>query len=270
MSKIDVKPLRIDSQKRVKLKDYDTAANGGFTKEEGEALLAKNLATFEDLQERLWANRTSAVLVVLQGIDTAGKDGTIRKVFTAFNPQGITVYPFKKPSPYEASHDYLWRIHLRCPVRGDMAVFNRSHYEDVLVTRVHNLVSPEECQKRYRQIRNFERLLSEEGTIVLKFFLLISKDEQLQRMRARLDDPAKQWKFSEADVRERGYWDMYMDAFEDMLSETGTEHAPWFVVPSDRKWFRNLVVSQVVRHALEGLKLEWPKPSVDLTRVMLE
>lgn len=270
MAKIDVKPYLIDSQKRVKLKDFDTAASGGFTKDEGEAMLAKNLETFEDLQERLWANRSTAVLVVLQGIDTAGKDGTVRKVFTAFNPQGITVYPFKKPSTDEASHDYLWRIHMRCPSRGDMAVFNRSHYEDVLVTRVHKLVSTEECEQRYRQIRDFERMLTEEGTIILKFFLLISKDEQLKRMHARLDDPAKQWKFSEADVKERGYWNMYMEAFEDMLSQTGTECAPWFVVPSDRKWFRNLLVSQVVRHTLEGLKMEWPKPSVDLTRVMLE
>ncbi len=270
MPKLDTKPYRIDQEQPVHLRDFDPNASEGLDKSDGEALLADNLAKFDELQQKLWANRNKGLLVVLQGIDTAGKDGTIRKVFTAFNPQGVVVNSFKQPSTLESSHDYLWRIHQRCPARGDISVFNRSHYEDVLVTRVHKLVTPDECQKRYRQIRHFERMLAEEGTLILKFFLLISKDEQLERLRARLDDPAKQWKFSSADVKERGNWDKYMEAFEEMLSNTGAEHAPWFIVPSNRKWFRNLLVSQVVLRAMQDMKLEWPQPEVDLTRVTLE
>lgn len=270
MRKVDTKPFCVRDERAVRLKDFDPAECGDLSKEDGEALLAENLAQFDELQQKLWANRSRALLIVLQGIDTAGKDGTIRKVFTAFNPQGVVVSPFKQPSSLEASHDYLWRIHQRCPARGDIAVFNRSHYEDVLVTRVHKLVTPAECERRYRQIRDFERMLAEEGTVILKFFLLISKEEQLARMQARMDDPAKQWKFSSADVKERGYWDRYMEAFEEMLSNTGAEHAPWWIVPSNRKWFRNLVVSQVVLRALKDLGMEWPRPLKELTRATLE
>jgi PPK2 family polyphosphate:nucleotide phosphotransferase len=270
MPKVDLKPFQIDGQRPIRLKDYDPDESGGFSKSEGEEALAHNLATFDELHQKLWANRTTALLIVLQGIDTAGKDGTIRKVITAFNPQGVSVYPFKKPSSEEALHDYLWRIHKCCPARGEIAVFNRSHYEDVLVTRVHGLVSSAECQDRYEQIRNFEKMLVREGTVILKFFLLVSKAEQLERLQSRMDDPSKQWKFSSADVKERGYWHKYMEAFEEMLSNTGAEGAPWIVVPSNRKWFRNLVVSQAIMRTLQDLKLDWPKPQVDLSRVMLE
>lgn len=270
MPKLDTKAFRIDDKRAVRLKDYDPDANGGFTKEEGEAQLDANLAHFDELQLKFWANRRKSLLIVLQGIDTAGKDGTIRKVFAAFNPQGLMVHSFKQPSTLEASHDYLWRIHMRCPARGDIAVFNRSHYEDVLVTRVHGTVSHEECAERYRQIRDFERMLTDEGTEIVKFFLLISKSEQLERLRARIDDPARQWKFSSADVKERGYWGQYMSAFEEMLSSTGTSYAPWYIVPSNRKWFRNLLVSQVMLRLMQGMNLEWPKPGIDLTRVALE
>jgi PPK2 family polyphosphate:nucleotide phosphotransferase len=270
MGKLDLDRFCVPDERTVRLKDYDPQEDAGLDKPDGERLLEENLARFDDLQQRFWANKSKSLLVVLQGIDTAGKDGVIRKVFTAFNPQGVFVQSFKQPSSLEASHDYLWRIHLRCPARGDITVFNRSHYEDVLVTRVHKLVSPRECERRYRQIRDFERMLSEEGTVVLKFFLLISKEEQLERLRARLDDPAKQWKFSSADVKERGSWDSYMEAFEEMLSSTGAEHAPWYIVPSNRKWFRNLLASEVVLRTLRDLRQDWPKPTVDLTRVTLE
>jgi PPK2 family polyphosphate:nucleotide phosphotransferase len=270
MPPLDTTPYRINDQQDVRLKDFDPKEDGGLDKPDGERLLEENLARFDDLQQRFWANKSKSLLVVLQGIDTAGKDGVIRKVFTAFNPQGVFVQSFKQPSSLEASHDYLWRIHERCPARGDIAVFNRSHYEDVLVTRVHRLVTPAECERRYRQIRDFERMLAEEGTVIIKFFLLISKEEQLARLRARMDDPTKQWKFSSADVKERGHWDKYMEAFADMLSSTGAEHAPWWIVPSDRKWFRNLVVSEVVLRALKDLRMEWPRAATNLTRSTLE
>jgi PPK2 family polyphosphate:nucleotide phosphotransferase len=210
------------------------------------------------------------MLVVLQGIDTAGKDGVIRKVMTALNPQGVTVHSFKKPTDAEAAHDYLWRVHSRCPGKGEIGVFNRSHYEDVIVGRVHGFLKPKEIERRHRQINDFERMLTEEGTIVLKFFLSISNEEQLARLHARLEDPSKQWKFSVNDVSERAKWPAYIDTFEEMLAGTSTDHAPWHVVPSNRKWFRNLLVSEVLCDHLNGLRLEWPKPADGLTSVMLQ
>jgi PPK2 family polyphosphate:nucleotide phosphotransferase len=266
----DLRDYRVKPGTKVSLADWRTDDDGGLTKPQGEERLAKNLAAIDELQMKFWANRSRAMLVVLQGIDTAGKDGVIRKVMTALNPQGVTVHSFKKPTDAEAAHDYLWRVHSRCPGKGEIGVFNRSHYEDVIVGRVHGFLKPKEIERRHRQINDFERMLTEEGTIVLKFFLSISNEEQLARLHARLEDPSKQWKFSVNDVSERAKWPAYIDTFEDMLAGTSTDHAPWHVVPSNRKWFRNLLVSEVLCDHLNGLRLEWPKPPDGLTSVMLQ
>ena len=270
MPTLPLKRYRVEPSTDVRLGDWKPDDDGGLSREEGDAMLERNLAAMDELQMKFWANRSRSMLVVLQGIDTAGKDGVIRKVMTALNPQGVTVHSFKKPSDAEAAHDYLWRVHSRCPARGEVAVFNRSHYEDVIVGRVHGFLKPREIARRHRQINDFERMLVEEGTIVLKFFLSISKDEQLKRLHARLEDPAKQWKFSVNDVSERAKWPAYIDTFEDMLAGTSTDHAPWHVVPSNRKWFRNLLVSEALSEHLNGLRLAWPKPAEDLNSVMLQ
>ena len=254
---------------RVRLKDWDPDEDGGMDKAAGEARLAENLKQVDELQMRFWANRSRAMLIVLQGIDTAGKDGVIRKVMTALNPQGVFVHSFKKPSDAELAHDYLWRVHSRCPAKGEIAIFNRSHYEDIIVGRVHGFLKPSEIERRQRQINDFERMLVEEGTIVLKFFLSITSDEQLKRLHARLEDPSKHWKFSVNDVNERKRWPQYIETFEEMLSTTSTEHAPWTVVPSNRKWFRNLLVSEVLCRKIDGLSLKWPEPAEDLSGITL-
>ena len=270
MPRLDLDRYTMKPGRKASLSDWDTDDDGGLSKSAGEARLAENLAAVDELQMKFWANRSRAMLVVLQGIDTAGKDGVIRKVMTALNPQGVTVHSFKKPSDAEAAHDYLWRVHSRCPARGEIAVFNRSHYEDVIVGRVHGFLKPKEIARRQRQINDFERMLVEQGTIVLKFFLSISNEEQLERLHARLEDPTKHWKFSINDVNERAKWPLYVETFEDMLSETSTDHAPWIVVPSNRKWFRNLLVSEAFCEHLNGLKMDWPKPEQDLGSIKLQ
>ena len=270
MPGIDLIDYAVRPGRRVSLGDWKPDDDGGMDKPAGEARLATNLTAIDELQMKFWANKSRAMLVVLQGIDTAGKDGVIRKVMTALNPQGVTVHSFKKPSEEELAHDYLWRVHSRCPGRGEIAVFNRSHYEDIIVGRVHGFLKPRELERRQRQINDFERMLVEEGTIVLKFFLSISNEEQLARLHARLEDPTKHWKFSVNDVRERARWPLYVETFEEMLSTTSTEHAPWFVVPSNRKWFRNLLVSEALCERLNGLKQSWPEPSEDLAKIRLE
>ncbi|MFO0961535.1 MAG: PPK2 family polyphosphate kinase [Phycisphaerales bacterium] len=269
MGKLDIDAFVVKPGSRVRLEKWKPDEDGGLDKAQGEAALEKNLAELVEEQMRFWANRSRGLLVVLQGIDTAGKDGVIRKVMTALNPQGVIVRSFKKPGEHEAAHDYLWRIHMVCPAKGEIAIFNRSHYEDVIVPTVHGGMKEKEIERRYRQINDFERMLVEEGTVILKFFLTISKEEQLERLHARLEDPAKQWKFSINDVRERGFWDRYMEAFESMLSNTSTEHAPWCIVPSNRKWFRNLLVSEALRRSFRDLKLEWPEPAEDLSTIKL-
>ena len=201
---------------------------------------------------------------MLQGIDTAGKDGTIRKVMSAFNPQGVQVNSFKEPEGQEKHHDYLWRVHNACPPCGTIGIFNRSHYEDVLITRVHKLIDEDRAKKRFRHINEFERLLVDEGTVIIKLFLNISKEEQLKRLRSRLDDPTRNWKFSSSDIGERKHWDHYMQIYGDTLTHTNTNYAPWWIIPSNRKWIRNLVVSEIVLNALRELKLEWPKPEANL------
>ncbi|HTT25362.1 MAG TPA: polyphosphate kinase 2 family protein [Thermoplasmata archaeon] len=241
----------------------DTSGFAGV-KDDGRKELDRLRARLEALQELLCAEQKHAALVVLQGMDTAGKDGTIRRVFEGVNPQGVRVAAFKSPTPRELTHDFLWRVHAQVPARGEMVLFNRSHYEDVLVPRVHGLISRAECARRYREINEFERGLTEEGTTVLKFFLHISKGEQKRRLNERLDDPTKHWKFREADLRERRFWSAYMAAYEEALTRTSTAWAPWCVVPSDHKWYRDLIVSERIVDSLEALKMRYPPLLVEL------
>lgn len=221
-----------------------------------------------ELQELLFAGHDRKVLIVLQGMDTSGKDGTIRHVMAGFNPQGTRVVSFGKPSLEELDHDYLWRVHRQVPGKGEVVVFNRSHYEDVLVVRVHSLVPRTIWKKRYDQIRAFEQMLFEEGAVILKFFLHISKDEQRRRLQARIDNPTKRWKFQHGDLEERELWNDYQRAYEDALSRTSTEEAPWYVVPANQKWYRNHVVGSVVADALERLHLTYPE--VDLPAIVVK
>jgi len=230
------------------------------TKQEGKQALKSLNDRLEHLQELLYAEGEHKVLIVLQATDTGGKDGTIRHVFDGVNPQGVKVASFKKPTSKELAHDYLWRVHKHTPGSGEITIFNRSHYEDVLVVRVHDLVPEDRWSRRYHHIREFEQMLTDEGTTILKFFLHISKEEQRERLQARIDTPEKQWKFSRGDLAERELWGDYRAAFEAAISETSTEAAPWFVVPANRKWYRNLVISHVVIDALEGLAMQYPAP----------
>lgn len=243
------------------LADHDPSAKTGFDggKKEGKAALPALNQKLSGLQRRLWAESKQSLLMVLQAIDTGGKDGTIRSVFSGVNPQGVRVTSFGMPNGRELAQDYLWRIHRETPPDGYIKVFNRSHYEDVLVVRVKGLVAEETWSRRYRHIRDFERILTDEGTTIVKVFLNISKDEQKQRLQARLDEPAKNWKFNRADLSDRALWDDYQRAFEDALSETSTEAAPWYVVPADRKWYRNLVVASILIETLEGMNPQYPE-----------
>jgi PPK2 family polyphosphate:nucleotide phosphotransferase len=218
-------------------------------------------------QSLMYAEKKHALLIVLQALDAGGKDGTVNHVFTALNPQGTSVVGFKQPTALELVHDFLWRVHPHAPPRGWVSIFNRSHYEDVLVTRVHKLIDKATWSARYDRIRDFETELFESGTQILKFFLHISKEEQLTRFEQRLDDPARNWKISGSDYSERELWDDYIAAFEDALSATSAQHAPWFVIPSNHKWFRNLAVSQIVADTMEDLGMSFPKPIVDLADI---
>ena len=248
--------------------DDKSLFDGG--KKKGKAALPKLNAQLEVLQELLYAQHKHKVLIVLQATDTGGKDGTIRHVFDGVNPQGVKVASFKKPTPEELAHDYLWRIHKQTPGDGEIVIFNRSHYEDVLVVRVHNLVPPEVWGKRYEHIRAWEKMLSDEGTTILKFFLHISKEEQKERLQARLDEPEKHWKFSSADLAERTRWDDYQTAYEAMLTKTSTDYAPWYIVPANRKWYRNLVISKVIIDTLEGLNMTYPPAEPGLDQIVIE
>lgn len=245
-----------------------SVADGGRSAAE-KALLDLN-ERLETLQEALWAEHRHKVLVVLQGMDTSGKDGTIRKVFEGVNPLGVRVAAFKAPTEEELDHDFLWRIHRQVPGRGEMVIFNRSHYEDVLAVRVRQIVPEKVWRARYQQINDFERLLAESGTTILKFFLHISKEEQKERLQARLDTPEKRWKFRRGDLEDRALWAEYTAAYEEALARTSTEHAPWYVVPADRKWYRNLVVATVLVEALEGLGISQPEPEEDLEGIVVE
>jgi len=227
-------------------------------------------ARLEALQELLYAESKHKVLIVLQARDAGGKDGTIRHVFDGVNPQGVKVASFKQPTSVELAHDYLWRIHPHTPASGEMAIFNRSHYEDVLVVRVHDLVPEKVWRRRYDHINAFEKMLADEGTTILKFYLHISKEEQKARLQARLDEPHKRWKFSSADLAERKLWDAYTEAFEEMLSRTSTDYAPWHIIPADRKWYRNYVISRILVDTLDGLKMRYPQPEEGLDDIIIE
>ena len=260
--------FRVKPEGKVNLNKTDA----GFTdKHEDQASALEEIEKYthklRELQYLLYAENKRSLLIILQAMDAGGKDGTINHVLGNMNPQGARVYGFKAPSAEEAAHDFLWRIHQAAPPRGQVTVFNRSHYEDVLVTRVHDFVPKKVWSKRYDLINDFEKGLVENGTHILKFYLHISEDEQLRRFKQRIDDPSRHWKISESDYKEREFWDDYTMAFQDALSKCSTEHAPWFVIPANHKWFRNLAVSQIVVETLESLKMAFPKPTVDINEV---
>ncbi len=251
---------------RVRLADIDPEGDdGGMKKAEGKAALDELRGRLQKLQERLYAESRQSLLVVFQATDTGGKDGTIRAVFEGTNPQGVRVASFKVPTGEELAHDFLWRIHKEAPARGMIGVFNRSHYEDVIVVRVKNIVPESVWRSRYQIINDFERLLALNGTRIVKFYLHISKDEQKKRLQERLNDPRKHWKFSAADLKEREHWDAYQAAFEDALSHCSTEYAPWYVVPANRNWYRNLVVASTLVETLEQMNPQFPpeEPGLD-------
>ena len=262
--------LLVPASGRFKLSDLDPSGTHGVEKDHAQEKLTKNRERLAALQYLLYAEGKRALLVVLQGIDAAGKDGTISHVLSGMNPQGVAVTPFKQPEGAEKRHDYLWRIHDAIPEFGKIGIFNRSHYEDVLIARVHNLVPQAVWSKRYRQINDFERMLSENGVHVVKFLLYISKDEQARRFRARIDDKTKNWKFSEADLRERQYWDQYVDAFNDALRKCNASYAPWYAIPANKKWFRNFAVAEILIHTLESMKPKLPKGVGDLSHIEFE
>jgi len=241
-----------------------------ISKKEGKKKLRELNQELEALQELLFAEGKHKVLIVLQAMDTGGKDGTIRHVFEGVNPQGVKVAGFKVPTSKELAHDYLWRVHKHTPGKGEIVIFNRSHYEDVLVVRVHNLVSEEIWSRRYEHIRAFEKTLAEEGTTILKFYLHINREEQKKRLQARLDEPHKNWKFSQGDLAERALWDQYQAAYEDALIKTSTDNAPWYIIPANRKWYRNLVVSTIIINKLKSLKMAYPEPEEGLEGIVIE
>jgi PPK2 family polyphosphate:nucleotide phosphotransferase len=264
------KELLVKPGARIKLAARDASDTLGLEKDAAAAQLEKNLDRLSVLQYLLYAEARRSLLVVLQGIDAGGKDGTIQHVMSGLNPQGVRVTSFKVPEGAEKRHDYLWRVHRAVPEFGQIGIFNRSHYEDVLVVRVHNLVPKAVWSQRYEQINDFERMLGDNGTRVVKFLLYIDKEEQARRFRERIDDKTKNWKFSPADLKEREYWDQYIDAFQDMLHQCSTECAPWYVIPANHKWFRNLAVSQILREELEAMSLKYPKPAADLSAIKFE
>jgi len=256
--------LRLRPGARVDLARLDPADTTGFRggKRRAEARLPGLIAELDRLQELLYADGRYGMLVVLQGVDTSGKDGTIRNVFEGVNPQGVRVSSFKVPTPFEAAHDFLWRVHRQVPGKGEIVIFNRSHYEDVLVARVHHLVPARIWSKRYHAINQFEKELVEEGVPVVKFFLHISREEQRRRLEERLTDRSKRWKLSPADLQERPFWPQYMASYQEMLRRTTTRWAPWYVIPADHKWFRNLAISSLLTERLAALDLRYPTPTV--------
>src|SRR6185295_12501368 len=262
--------LQVKPGSRVRLRTLDPDATFGHDKASSVAATQAQMVRLRDLQDRLWAEAKKSVLVVLQGIDAAGKDGTIAKVMEAFNPQGCPVTSFKVPTPEELGHDFLWRVHKRTPRKGEIGIFNRSHYEEVLVVRVHKLVPRAVWSTRYKQINDFEEMLTRNGTTIVKFFLSIDRDEQRQRFQERYDDPKKRWKFSLGDLEERKLWDDYQAAFDDVLSKTSTAWAPWYVIPANRKWFRNLAVSTILADTIADLKPAYPKPPDLPTDLVIE
>jgi PPK2 family polyphosphate:nucleotide phosphotransferase len=259
------KAFRVEPDSKLKFNKLDPSYTGKQESEEAAKVEIEALGhALAKQQALLYAEHKHSILVVLQALDAGGKDGTIKHVFSTVNPQGVKVSAFKQPSSAELAHDFLWRVHPHVPGKGEIAIFNRSHYEDVLVTRVHKLIDKATWTARYRRIRDFEALLVENGTTILKFFLHISKEEQLARFAQRLEDPHRNWKISESDYSERALWDDYIAAFEEALEATSVKDAPWFVIPSNHKWFRNLAVSQIMADTMADLRLAYPAPTVDL------
>ena len=268
---VDVDRYRVRPGKPVTLAEAPTRApDDSPDKDAARARSDELAARLLDLQQVLYASAVHKLLVVLQGMDTSGKDGTIKHVFKMVNPLGVRVANFKRPNDVERAHDYLWRVHHNAPPSGAISIFNRSHYEDVLVVRVHGLVTEEVWRRRYRHIRDWEQMLVDEDTVIRKFFLHISRDEQRDRLQERLDNPAKHWKFEHGDIEERRYWDAYTAAYEDAITETSTEAAPWYIVPADQKWFRNLVISTVLVETLQSLGLTYPEPAAGLDQIRLD
>lgn len=263
---------RVKPKQKIDLSEWDPNDKSGWDegKKEAKDELLKINKELEALQELLFAENKHKILIVLQAMDTGGKDGVIRSVFDGTNPSGVRVAAFKQPTQQELSHDFLWRIHKQTPGNGEIVIFNRSHYEDILVVRVHNLVSKDVWEKRFDHINNFEKLLSSEGTTIIKFFLHISKDEQKARLQERLDIPEKQWKFSSGDLNERKLWDEYTKAFEDVLEKTSTKYAPWYIIPANRNWYRNWLISSILVEELKSLKMKYPEPEEGLSKINIE
>ena len=262
--------LRVKPGRKISLSDYRTDATPGYkTRPDGDGDLDESTLKLAELQYRLYAENKRALLIVLQAMDTGGKDGTIRHVMSGLNPSGCRVKSFKVPTDEELDHDYLWRIHNAVPPRGEFGIFNRSHYEDVIVVRVHQIVPSSVWGKRYEEINAFEKHLVENDVTILKFFLHISKAEQRKRIQARIDDPEKCWKLTEADFKERKYWADYQRAYEDAINRCSTKWAPWYIIPADKKWFRNLAVSRIMRETLDAMKLKFPKPTLDTSKLKL-
>jgi PPK2 family polyphosphate:nucleotide phosphotransferase len=251
---------------KVDLAEWDPNDKSAFNsnKAEGKDHLIELNNELMVLQDLLYAEHKHNLLIVLQGMDTSGKDGTIKHVFRGVNPQGVRIANFKVPTNEELDHDFLWRVHKQVPGKGEIVIFNRSHYEDVLVVRVHELVPKKVWSKRYAQINAFEKMLSEEGTTILKFFLFIDMDEQRDRLQARFDDPNKQWKFRKSDLEERKLWPRYTESYEDVLSKTSTSWAPWYIIPANRKWYRNLIIGSILVDTLKSLKMSYPESEEDL------
>jgi PPK2 family polyphosphate:nucleotide phosphotransferase len=275
-SHVDVDRFRVHNGDGVHLDRFATRGDDWVdgdpvvAKERGKVANGVLSERIAELQEKLYATKAAKVLIVLQGMDTSGKDSTTRRVFGAGSPLGIDVAAFGRPTDVELAHDYLWRVQARTPADGEIVVFNRSHYEDVLVVRVEELVPEERWRRRYDHIVDFERRLADEGTLILKFFLHISRGEQRARLQERIDNPQKHWKFERADLAVRARWDDYAAAYEEAMSRTSTSHAPWFVVPSDQKWYRDLVVGSVVVDALERLDMPWPDPEPGIADLRVE
>src|SRR5512138_639983 len=262
----------VEPGSQVDLSHWDPGDDGDFHGDEDSAKdqVTKMCKRLEDLQEILYAEHTHKVLIVLQGMDTSGKDGTIRHVFEGVNPQGVRVANFKVPTPAELDHDFLWRVHKQVPGKGELVIFNRSHYEDVLIVRVHGLVPPDVWGQRYDQINAFEQMLAETGTTILKFYLHIDQAEQKQRLQARLDNPNKHWKFRKGDLQERKLWPAYMQAYEDVLNKTSTAAAPWYIIPANHKWYRDWVISSILVETLEGLNMKFPEPEEKLEGIVID
>ena len=258
------KKFMVEPGSKVRLGKIDPDFSGKHSRQVAIAATAKQIERIDRLQYLLYADASQSLLIVLQGLDAAGKDGLIRHLFSGVNPQGVSVAAFKKPTERETSHDFLWRIHRRAPANGEIVIYNRSHYEDVLIARVHKLVPHSVWSKRYDLINDFEKILSDNATRILKFYLHISPQEQLERFKARLDDPTRQWKISEADYTEREFWPQYVEAYEDALERTSSKRAPWYVIPANHKWFRNLAVSQIIADTMDDMGLTLPRPRVDL------